>query len=192
MFSYKGESTDSSKSRILSRSPVVSYCLRPHGLYPTRILCPGILWAKNTGMDWYFSSRDLPNPGIEPNLLCLTYMGRWAPLLLVPPGKPPLSVTKKIINRPSRERKTDCLSKIWSLWLQGIWFLTLLASSWELLSYVKIYLEGWNFLPPGKVLQLSKRWWERDWTKAENIIGKEKKRKLQRHNKNIHPFSRSS
>ena len=38
-----------------------------------------------------------------------------------------------------------------------MWLLTLLASSRELLSYVKIYLEGWNFHVPGKVLQLSQR-----------------------------------
>lgn len=68
-----------------------------------------------------------------------------------------LSVTEKIINRPNRERKTDCFSKIWGSGARAIWPLTLLASSWELLSYVKIYLEGWNFHLFGKVLQLSQR-----------------------------------
>ena len=71
-----------------------------------------------------------------------------------------------------------------------MWLLTLLASSRELLSYVKIYLEGWNFHVLGKVLQLSQRQGGREnGTRRKHNRKGEKKEKLWRHNKNIHPFS---
>ena len=48
-------------------SSVVSYSLRPHGLYPTRLLCP---WGFSRQENWsglpFPSPGDLPNPGIEP------------------------------------------------------------------------------------------------------------------------------
>ena len=46
---------------------VVSDSLRPHGLQPTRLLCPWGFPGKNTGVDCHFpSSGDLPDQGIEP------------------------------------------------------------------------------------------------------------------------------
>ena len=41
-------------------------CFRPHGLYPARLLCHGILQARI--LEWVAMpfSRALPNPGIKP------------------------------------------------------------------------------------------------------------------------------
>ena len=53
----------------VSRS-VVPDSLRPHGLQPTRLFCPGDFLGKDTGVGCsglpFPSPGDLPNPGIEP------------------------------------------------------------------------------------------------------------------------------
>ena len=48
-----------------SRS-VMSDSLQPRGRQPARLLCPRGSPGKNTGMGCHASSRDLPDPGIEP------------------------------------------------------------------------------------------------------------------------------
>ena len=46
---------------------VVPNSLRPHGLYPTRLLCPWDFPGNSTGVDCHFLLQgNLPNPGIEP------------------------------------------------------------------------------------------------------------------------------
>ena len=45
---------------------VVSDSLQPHGLYPTRLLCPWDSPDKNMSGLSFPSPGDLPNPGIEP------------------------------------------------------------------------------------------------------------------------------
>ena len=46
---------------------VLSDSLQPHGLYPTRLLCPWNSPGKNTGVGSHsLTPGDLPNPGIEP------------------------------------------------------------------------------------------------------------------------------
>ena len=51
---------------ILSRS-VMSDSLQPHGLQPTRPLCPWNSPGKNTGVGCHsLLQGNLPNPGIEP------------------------------------------------------------------------------------------------------------------------------
>ena len=46
---------------------VMSDSLRPHGLQPARLLCPGDSPGTNTGVGCHFPSPgDLPDPGIEP------------------------------------------------------------------------------------------------------------------------------
>ena len=52
---------------------VVSDVLRPHGLYPPGSSVYGI--SKARILEWVAmsSSRDLPDPGIEPCLLCLLH-----------------------------------------------------------------------------------------------------------------------
>ena len=49
---------------------VMSDSLRPHGLYPTRLLCPWNSPAKNTRVGIPYST-DLPNPEMEPGSLAL-------------------------------------------------------------------------------------------------------------------------
>ena len=47
----------------------MSDSLWPHGLGPTRLLCPWNSPGKNTGEGCHSSPVDLPDPGIKPNLL---------------------------------------------------------------------------------------------------------------------------
>ena len=50
--------------------------LRPHGLEPSRLLCPWTFPSKNTGLDLPFPTpEDLPDPGIE--LTSLAFPGRF-------------------------------------------------------------------------------------------------------------------
>ena len=45
---------------------VVSDSLRPHGLWPARVLWPQDSLGKNTGVGCHSLLQDLPDPGIEP------------------------------------------------------------------------------------------------------------------------------
>ena len=64
---------------------VMSDSLRPHGLQPTRFLCP---WGSSRQEHWSgfpcLSPGDLPNPGIKPRSPAL----QAGSLLSEPPGKP--------------------------------------------------------------------------------------------------------
>ena len=64
------------------RHSVVSDSFQPHGLKPTKLLCP---WD-SPGLS-FPTSGDLPNPEIEPMFLCLLHwqVGSLPP---APPGKP--------------------------------------------------------------------------------------------------------
>ena len=42
--------------------------LQPHGLSPTRLLCPGDSAGQNTGVGVISSPGNLPHPGIDPLL----------------------------------------------------------------------------------------------------------------------------
>ena len=65
-----------------SRS-VVSDSLRPHGLYPTRLLCPWDFPGNSTGVECYFLLQGIfPTPGSNPGLphcrqtlYCLSHQG---------------------------------------------------------------------------------------------------------------------
>ena len=63
----------------------MSDSLRPHGLWPTRLLSPWDFPGKSTGNGLPFPSPgDLPNPGVEPGSPAL----QADTLLPEPPGKP--------------------------------------------------------------------------------------------------------
>ena len=68
---------------------VMSNYLRPHGLYPARLLCPWDFPGKNTGVGCRFLLQDIsPTQGSNPRLLChLHWQADSFPL--GPPGKPP-------------------------------------------------------------------------------------------------------
>ena len=56
------------------QSLVVSDSLKPHGLQPTRLFCPGDFFKHKFWSGLPFSTPgDLPDPGIEPCLLCLLH-----------------------------------------------------------------------------------------------------------------------
>ena len=58
---------------VLSCS-VVSDSLQPHGLYPTRLLCPWHSPSKNTGAGFHaFLQGIFPTQGWNPHLLCLLH-----------------------------------------------------------------------------------------------------------------------
>ena len=69
---------------MLSRS-VMFDSLRPHGLYPTRLLCP---WEFSRQEYWsglpFPSPENLPNPGIKPRSPTIQVYS----LPSEPPGKP--------------------------------------------------------------------------------------------------------
>ena len=71
---------------LCSVTSVMSISLGPHGLQPTRFLCP---WGSSRQEYWtglpFLSPGDLSNPGIEPVPLLHWKAGS---LTLVPPGKP--------------------------------------------------------------------------------------------------------
>ena len=48
---------------------IVSNSLRVYGLQPTRLLCPWDSPGQTTGVDCLLIPGDLPNPGVEPDLL---------------------------------------------------------------------------------------------------------------------------
>ena len=59
---------------------VLSDSLRPHGLQPTRLLCPWNFPGKNTGVGCHFLLQgDVPNPAIGPtvSLVSLAFAGRF-------------------------------------------------------------------------------------------------------------------
>ena len=68
---------------VLSHS-AMSDSLWPHGLWPTRLLCPWDSPGKNTGELPCPPPGDLPNPGMEPRSPAL----QADSLPSMPPGKP--------------------------------------------------------------------------------------------------------
>ena len=69
---------------VLTQSCVT---LQPHGLYPTRLLCPWDSPAKNTGADCHFLLQgNRPDPGIEPASLASPALTSRFPLYHL--GKP--------------------------------------------------------------------------------------------------------
>ena len=59
---------------MLMHSHSVSNCLRPHGLQPTRLLCPRDSPGKNTRVGCHFLSRGSSRPR---NWTCVSFIGRW-------------------------------------------------------------------------------------------------------------------
>ena len=83
----------------------MSDSLLPHGLQPTRFLCPGDFPGKNTGVGYYFLLQGIfLTQGLNPCLL------HWqvdsSPL--VPPGKP-----KRLCEAPS--------NRPWRMWPREMW-----------------------------------------------------------------------
>ena len=67
---------------------VVSNSLQPHGLQPTRLLCPWDSPGKNTGVGCYALLQEIFSTlGSNPRLLCLLHWHTGS-LPLVTPGKP--------------------------------------------------------------------------------------------------------
>ena len=69
---------------------VVPDSLRPHGLQPTRLLCPWDSPGKNTGVGCRFLLQWIfPTQGSNPHLLCLLHwQTNFLPLGTWEPGKP--------------------------------------------------------------------------------------------------------
>ena len=60
---------------------VVSNSLRPHGLQPTRLLCPWDSPDKNTGVGCHSHLQQIfPTQGSNPHLLCLLHCRQIEPL----------------------------------------------------------------------------------------------------------------
>ena len=71
-----------------SVASVASDSLRPHGLYPARLLCPWDSPGKNSGVGCHALLQGIsPIQGLNPRLLCLLHWQALS-LPLFPPGKP--------------------------------------------------------------------------------------------------------
>ena len=67
---------------------VLSDCLQPHGIQPTRLLCPWNSPGENTWVGCHFLLQSIfPTKGLNPHLLSLLHWQAWS-LLLGPPGSP--------------------------------------------------------------------------------------------------------
>ena len=59
---------------VLSHKVVSSHSLQPHGLKPTRLLCPWNSPGKNTGVGSHFLLQGIfPTQGLKPHLFCLLH-----------------------------------------------------------------------------------------------------------------------
>ena len=105
---------------------VVSDSLRPHGLYPARLLCPWDSPGKHTGVGCHFLLQGIfPTQGLNPSLLRLLHwqVGSLPP---TPPGKPP-EISMEV---PQRIRNS---TTIWSNSLSSgyIYLKTIKSVSWR-------------------------------------------------------------
>ena len=92
---------------------VVSDSLRPHGLQPTRLLCPEISQARILERVAISFSRGFPNPGIVPGSLASPALaGRF--FTTEPPGEPRKNLQYKLVGCWEGDPKySSCPSKGW-------------------------------------------------------------------------------
>ena len=77
---------------LLFSHSVVSNSLRPHGLWPARLLCPWDSPGKNTEVGCHVLLQGIfPTKGSNPCLLCLLHWQAGS-LPLTSPGTPPIDV----------------------------------------------------------------------------------------------------
>jgi len=91
----------------------MSDSLRPHGLYPTRLLCPWDFPGNSTGVDCHFLLQGIfPNQGLNPGLPhCRQTLYRLSPYCLVTIGYP--VIVSSALGRRKRSKSfvfTDLLS----------------------------------------------------------------------------------
>ena len=77
-------------TKFMCACSVVSAFLRPHGLYPARLLCPWDSPGKNTGVSCHALLQGIfPTQRSNPHLLMSPALaGRFLTTRLPPPGKP--------------------------------------------------------------------------------------------------------
>ena len=74
--------------RACQVSSVMSYSLRPYGLYPAKLLCPWNFLGKNSGVGCHFPfPGDLPDPRTDPRSPASPALAGGF-FTSVPPGKP--------------------------------------------------------------------------------------------------------
>ena len=73
---------------VCSVAPAVSDSVRPHGLSPSRLLCPWDSPGKNAGVAAMPPPGALPESGIEPGKISYVSCIGGGSLPLAPPGKP--------------------------------------------------------------------------------------------------------
>ena len=84
--------------------------LWPYGLQPTRLLCPGDVLGKNTGVSCHVLLQGIfPTQGSNPHLL---YLLHWPVgfFTTVPPGEP--------LTRSCIKFLTNLLGKVWIKWIR--------------------------------------------------------------------------
>ena len=95
--------------KVVSVSSVMSDSLQPHGLWPTRLLCPWDFPGKNTGLGCHsFLQRIFPTQGLNP---CLLHWQAYS-LPLSHQGSPKSFLTlSDIISTGSGCKDVDILEK---------------------------------------------------------------------------------
>ena len=110
---------------------VVSDSLQPHGLLPTRLLCPWDCPGKHIGVGCHaILQGSFPTQGLNPHLWSAALAGGF--FATVPPGKPP-SLTEDPQALDARHSPQHSLSLSCSSWnrYMSLWhLLTLLATWW--------------------------------------------------------------
>ena len=106
-FHTREKSTDSSKSRTLSHFSCVLLFKTPWTISRQDPLSMGFSGQEYWNGLAFPPPGDLPNPGIEPASLMSNLHGQVSSLLLVPPGKPPLSHREN--NKSTKQGKENRL-----------------------------------------------------------------------------------
>ena len=93
----------------------MSDSLRPHGLWPTRFLCPGDFPVKNTGVSFRALLQQIfLTQGLNLHLLCLLHW-QAGPVPLAPLGKPRYIFTTNLCGNDSQAWFKDEDTEVWKL-----------------------------------------------------------------------------
>ena len=104
-----GQGTGRSVCGYVCSVRVMSYSLRPHGLQPTRVLCPWDFPGRvltGTGCHFPLLQGISPTQGSNPHLLHLLYWQEDS-LPLVPPGQP-CGYAGRVLFQTGGKQRTNC------------------------------------------------------------------------------------
>ena len=114
---------------------VLSDCLQPHGIHPTRLFCPWNSPGENTWVGCHFLLQSIfPTKGLNPHLLSLLHWQAWS-LPLGPPGKP--SIRMAVIKRARNNMLPGTFSSV-----QSFSHVRLFATQWTAARQASLSITG--------------------------------------------------